>query len=65
MKIWRVNRNDDIGYDEYDCYVCAAETESDALAMHEMGSYKDLTVTELGTANDRIVGVLCESFHAG
>lgn len=65
MKIWLVKRTDDIGYDEYDSYVCVAKTKELALSMHEMGGYKSCVVTELGAAKRGVIGVLCESFNAG
>lgn len=33
MKLFLVKRTDDIGYDEYDAFVCAAESEEQARSM--------------------------------
>lgn len=33
MKLFLVSRTDDIGYEEYDAFVCAAESEEQALRM--------------------------------
>lgn len=37
MNLYLVSRTDDIGYDEYDAFVCAAENEEQALSLHPDG----------------------------
>lgn len=34
MKIYKVSRTDRIGYDQYDAFICIAETAEDARRMH-------------------------------
>ncbi len=34
MKLWRIQRTDPVGYDEYDAAIVAAPSEADARLMH-------------------------------
>lgn len=48
MNLYLVSRTDDIGgYDEYDAFVCAAESEEQALSLHPDGG----TIEEFFTAD--------------
>lgn len=37
MNLYLVSRTDSIGYDEYDAFVCVAESEEQALSLHPDG----------------------------
>ena len=69
MKIYHVNRNDGVGYDEYDSAVVIAESPEQAIELLKKehtawdlwGKY-DVTITEVIADMPRIV---IESFNAG
>jgi hypothetical protein len=75
--IYKVERTDEADYDEYDSFVCAAASTSDAIRMHpcpgDEGHYcswpakpETLRVTKLGTALPyQAHGIILASFNAG
>lgn len=81
MNIYKVERTDNVDYDEYDSFVIIAETESVARYTHPNGCDiedaglsgnswpvmpEDLMVTFVGRVDgNTIVGVICASFNAG
>lgn len=77
MKLWKISRNDRIGYDEYDSAVVAAWSEELARNIHpsdvesrngtgiDWDAPKNLTVEYLGTTDRAIGGVILASFNAG
>lgn len=48
MNLYLVSRTDDIGYDEYDAFVCAAESEEQARSMPPV---KEWLTSELLNSN--------------
>lgn len=74
MNIYKVERTDGVGYDEYDSFVVVAETEEEALNTSPSdyvasGSWpvtiRDLNVTLLGRFIGNVRGVILASFNAG
>ena len=81
FNIYKVERADDVGYDEYDSFVIIAETESVARYTHPNGrdiedaswyenswpvTPEDLIVTLIGRVDGNdTAGVICASFNAG
>lgn len=80
MNIYKVERTDSAGYDEYESFVIVAETESVARYTHPTGCDiedagrsanswpvvpEDLIVTLVGRTVGDVRGVICASFNAG
>lgn len=80
LNIYKVERTDSAGYDEYDSFVIIAETESVARYTHPNGCDiedtgssentwpvmpEDLMVALVGHTIGDIRGVICASFNAG
>lgn len=75
MKLWLLNRTDNIGYDEYAGYVIAAETENEARLIAAVNHADEgsevwegqLTCTAecIADATNREAGIILESFNAG
>jgi hypothetical protein len=71
MKLWHINRTDDVGYDEYDAVIIRAATANDAVTMlfdtHRSAGFSrygpNYTVTEL--AAEGRPGHVLGSFNAG
>jgi hypothetical protein len=60
MKIYLVERNDKIDWDEYDSWVIRANNEEEA---KEITGYEDVTITEVTRKGDK--GLILGSFNAG
>ena len=72
LYIWKVERTDDWGYDEYSDAIVVAKTEADAIAIgpdefHDWYSTEPLKVTKVGKPVRGIPAgtILCASYHAG
>lgn len=79
MNIYKVSRTDDVSYDEYEAFVCAAESEDEARMMHPgFGGWDQvcadwvrreerdtLKVEMIGQAACGVTGIILESFNAG
>lgn len=69
MKLFIVERTDNVGYDEFDSIVVAAESEDDAIHIEPQGvwaSAEHLAVQYIGEAMPLIPrGVVHASFNAG
>lgn len=73
MNLYLLEREDDIGYDEFDSIVVAAPTEQAARAIRPRGGWvygeawddaEKLTCTNIGTTH-LPSGIVHESFNAG
>lgn len=80
LYLWKIERTDNWGYDEYSDAVVVARTEADARMIHPGGEERDwewtsswpvkpeeLKVTKVGTAAPELTAgtVVVASFHAG
>ena len=69
MKIYLVEENDSVGYDEYDSIVVIAESEEKAIEIAKETCYNfgnNLSLTDLGIAHeDQSTGCVLASFNAG
>ena len=67
LQLWLVERNEYIGWDEYDASVIAAADKEAALDIGVfMGRRENLTITHIGTAIDGTpAGRILDSFNAG
>jgi hypothetical protein len=74
MKLFVVFRNDDVGYDEFNSFVCLADSASKALKMHPTGNRRTKRNMETWTEesnleaveiDQEISGVILASFRAG
>lgn len=77
MNIYKVERTDNVDYDEYDSFVVVAENDQIARNTHPEGPRngrrhqtwpvdpEDLIVTLIGQVTSGIDGVVCASFNAG
>ena len=76
LYIWKVERTDGYGYDDYSAIICVARTEEEALKVRpweygwgSSGEPEGLKATKLGTVargSDLKEGtVLLASYHAG
>ena len=73
--IYLVTRTDDVGYDEYDSFVCYASTKEEALNMEPTGGppeyhgfpwSKDVTARLVGLTYQNVENsVILASFNAG
>lgn len=68
MNLYLIERTDEVGYDEFDSYVIAADDERQAVSLCKWEAIPDqpLIVSMIGTAIfGTLPGVILGSFNAG
>ena len=65
-KIFRLERTDEVDYDEYDGEIVVASTKREAKELSNVGHYEGLIIKKIGTALKTMKkGIVLSSFNAG